>query len=147
MVGGTILTGHSQSKFGHLHGSSSLSDEASLFLAFLLLGFCRKPSSALRFKAIRAGSASSFLNPGGTSGLPSRDAHSAAAGPVITADTVSGRLDAVAAANAGFSARLLARRRAGALDSAVDEDGSIFALQASARWDCNGGSTVGWFAN
>ena len=79
--------------------------------------------------------------------MASRDAHSAAAGPATAIATVSGHLDAVAATNAGFGARLLARRRAGALDSTVDEDESIFALQASARWDCNGGLTVGWFAN
>ena len=77
----------------------------------------------------------------------SRDAHSKAAGPATSAATVSALLNAVDAANAGFGARLLARRRAGALDSAVDKDESIFALQASARWDYNGGSTVGWFAN
>ena len=79
--------------------------------------------------------------------MASRDAHSKAAGPATPAAIVSALLNAVAAANAGFGARLLAQRHAGALDSAVDEVESIFALQASARWDCNGGSTVGWFVN
>ena len=79
--------------------------------------------------------------------MASRDAHPKAAGPATSATTVFALLNAVAAINAGFGARLLARRRAGALDSTVDEDESIFALQASARWDCNGGLTVGWFAN
>ena len=134
MVGGTKLTGRSQLKSGNFGGySSSSSGEASLFLAFLLLG-CRKPSSALRFRAIRAGSASAFLNPGGTSGKRSHSAAAATAGPLATAAaTVSGRLDA--ATNAGFGARLLVRRHAETLDSTVEDESAIFDLLASARWD------------
>ena len=79
--------------------------------------------------------------------MASRDAHPKAAGPATSATTVTACLIAVVAANTGFGARLLARRRAGALDSVVDEDESIFALQTSAIWDCNGGSMVWWFAN
>jgi len=85
----------------------------------------------LRFRAIRAGSASTFLNPGETSGKRSHSAAAATAGPLATAAATV--IDA--AANAGFGARLLARWCAETLDSAVEDESAIFDLLASARWD------------